>query len=53
MLRNTHLEKHHFCWPESAEEVLELGHRELNWLLEGLDPLQVGGHPRLGYSSLV
>lgn len=47
------LEKHRFCWPESAEEVLELGHRELNWLLEGLDPLQVRGHPRLGYSSLV
>lgn len=47
------LEKHRFYWPESAEEVLELGHRELNWLLEGLDPLQVRGHPRLGYSSLV
>jgi transposase len=46
------LEKHRFVWPESADEVLELGHVELSWLLEGLDPLAVKGHPRLAYSSL-
>jgi transposase len=47
------LERHRFHWPESAEEVLELGHRELCWLLDGLDPLAVRGHPRLRYSTLL
>lgn len=46
------LEEHRFCWPESAQEVLELTARELGWLLEGLDPLQVRGHPRLAYQTL-
>ena len=46
------LEKHRFPWPESREAVLELGPRELGWLIEGLDPLAVRGHPRLCYSTL-
>ncbi|WP_203544722.1 IS66 family insertion sequence element accessory protein TnpB [Desulfovibrio sp. JC022] len=46
------LEKHLFSWPESEGEVMELGSRELKWLLDGLDPLQAQGHPRLGYSTL-
>jgi transposase len=47
------LEKHRFAWPESREEVLELGHRQLRWLLDGLDPSQVRGHPSLNYKCLV
>jgi transposase len=46
------LERHRFVWPESEQEVLELGARELGWLLDGLDPLQACGHPWLGYSTL-
>ena len=47
------LEKHRFHWPESRQQVLELSQVELNWLLDGLDPLAVKGHPRLSYSTLV
>lgn len=46
------LEKHRFSWPESRKQVLEIGSRELTWLLEGLDPRQVKGHPKLSYSTL-
>ena len=46
------LEKHRFHWPESPDEVMELSHIELGWLLEGLNPLEVKGHPRLVYSTL-
>lgn len=46
------LEKHRFSWPESPDEVLELGFREFGWLLEGLDPLQARGHPNLRFSTL-
>ena len=47
------LEKHRFIWPQSADQVLELSRTELSWLLSGLDPLAVKGHPRLKYSTLV
>jgi transposase len=47
------LEKHRFAWPESALEALELGHRELRWLLDGLDPSQVRGHPSLCYEFII
>lgn len=46
------LEKHRFHWPETPDEVMELSHLELGWLLEGLNPLEVKGHPRLTYSTL-
>ena len=46
------LEKHHFSWPQAEQEVLELGSRELGWLLDGLDPLRVRGHPGLQCSTL-
>ena len=46
------LEKHRFTWPESEQEVLEMGSRELGWLLDGLDPFQARGHSRLTYSTL-
>jgi len=47
------LEKHRFTWPESEQEVMELGSRELGWLLDGLDPFQAQGHARLHYSTLI
>ena len=46
------LEKHRFHWPRSREEVVEVGARELGWLLEGLDPSRIKGHPKLSYSTL-
>ena len=46
------LERHRFRWPQSPQEVLELGPREFRWLLEGLDPFKIRGHPRLAYSTL-
>ncbi len=46
------LEKHRFFWPESREQVLKLGSRELAWLLEGLNPLQMQGHSNLNYSTI-
>jgi transposase len=46
------LEKHRFRWPATPQEVLEMTPREFRWLLEGLNPLQVQGHPRLAYSTL-
>ena len=46
------LEKHRFQWPESRDQVLEIGSRELTWLLEGLDPVRIKAHPRLSYSTL-
>lgn len=46
------LEKHRFFWPESREQALELGTRELSWLLEGLDHTRMQGHPSLEYSTI-
>ena len=46
------LEKHRFQWPESREQVLEIGFRELTWLLEGLDLKRSEGHPKINYSTL-
>jgi len=33
-------------------QALELRSRELSWLLEGLDPMQMQGHPSLKYSTI-
>ena len=44
------LEKHKFQWPESAEEVVMVGPRELEWLLDGLD--FTSAHQRLFYSAV-
>ncbi len=46
------LEKHRFRWPQSEAEVLEVGERELAWLLDGLDLQQATEHKRLEYSTL-
>jgi len=44
------LEKHRFRWPESESEVLNIGHRELMWLIEGLEIYQREAHKSLSYS---
>jgi transposase len=46
------LERERFRWPESRTQALELGARELAWLLDGLDPLALRGHQRLKYSTI-
>jgi transposase len=46
------LEKHTFKWPTSREDVLSLQKRQLVWLLDGLDLLQIQGHRELEYSTL-
>ena len=43
------LEKHRFHWPRSAEEVVRIGPRELEWLLDGLD--YTSAHQRLYYRA--
>jgi len=44
------LEEHQFKWPRSLEEVITIGSRELNWLLDGLD--YTSAHQRLSYSAV-
>jgi transposase len=46
------LERCRFGWPSSELEVLEMDHRQLRWLLDGLDPIATRGHPRLQYSHI-
>lgn len=43
------LERERFRWPESREEVLAVGHRELRWLLDGLEIEQRHAHQKLFY----
>ncbi len=44
------LEKGRFRWPSSREEVLQVGQRELAWLLEGLEINQTSAHKQLSVS---
>ena len=47
------LEQERFRWPESAQQVVEIGVRELQWLLEGLDLRRVQPHRSLQYSTVL
>jgi transposase len=47
------LEKHHFHWPKSKDELLEVGTRELGFLLEGLDICSINAHGTLTYSTMI
>jgi len=47
------LEKHRFRWPESWDQVLKLDHRQLSWLLDGLEIRQSRAHGRLSYSTVL
>jgi len=44
------LEEHRFQWPRSAEEVVMIGPRQLEWLLDGLD--YTSAHQRLYYRAV-
>lgn len=44
------LEEHRFQWPRSAEEVVRIGPKELEWLLDGLDYTRA--HQRLYYHAV-
>lgn len=46
------LEKEHFRWPGPQDEIVEIGARELMWLLEGLPIEQRSAHKELSYSSI-
>lgn len=46
------LERQKFRWPMVEADILEWTARELNWLLDGLDPLLVKGHKKLEYSTV-
>lgn len=47
------LEQQRFWWPEGDEhQALELSVRELQWLLDGLDPTQIKGHRRALFSEI-
>ncbi len=47
------LEKHHFKWPKSKDDLLEVGTRELGFLLEGLDVSSINAHDTLTYSTMI
>ena len=47
------LEKDRFRWPESEEDILGIGNRELIWLVDGLSIAQHEAHDRLVYSTVV
>jgi transposase len=44
------LEKGVFRWPESKQEVMEITHKALEWLLHGLDVQQA--HERLNFTAV-
>jgi transposase len=46
------LEKERFRWPQSREQVLELGQRELRWLLDGLEIQQRQAHQSFRYAAV-
>jgi len=47
------LEKDVFRWPESEADVWRIDHRQLSWLLDGLELRQPRAHNRLSYSTLI
>jgi transposase len=46
------LEKHYFKWPETKEDMITIGQRELMWLIEGLEIEQKDAHEGLSYSMI-
>jgi transposase len=47
------LEKERFRWPETKDQVMEIGLRELSFLLKGLDFRSLRPHGELRYSTLL
>jgi transposase len=46
------LEKGKFHWARNHKEVLQVGSRELSWLVEGLDIKKLKAHKQLNYTQL-
>jgi transposase len=46
------LEKQFFRWPQGQTDICEIDHRQLTWLLEGLEMHQQQAHRRLEYSTI-
>jgi len=46
------LEKQRFKWPSCKEDIKAIEHRELLWLIDGLDVHQQSAHKRLGCSCV-
>jgi transposase len=46
------LEKQFFRWPKDEKEICEIDHRQLDWLLEGLEIHQQNAHHRLSYATI-
>ena len=53
LLWQKRLEKHRFKWPRDREQTLEIGTRELSFMLEGLDLRAVKPHEELKYAGLI
>lgn len=47
------LEKDRFQWPDSREDIINIGRKELNWLLDGLSIYQHEAHQHLNYSAIL
>ncbi len=47
------LEKHRFKWPQNEQETIEIGPRELGFILEGLDIRTVKPLEELKYTSMI
>ena len=47
------LEKQTFKWPKTRAQVLQVGQRELRWLLDGLKITQRSAHRKLHYETVL
>ncbi len=47
------LEKQCFKWPRTELEVIQVGQRELRWLLDGLKIAQKTAHKKLAYETVL
>ncbi len=47
------LEKHRFKWPKNIEQTMEIGPRELSFMLEGLDIGVIKPYQELKYISII
>lgn len=47
------LEKGTFQWPESNASTMQIGRRELRWLLDGLSLQQRQAHPELNARTVI
>ena len=46
------LDKDKFWWPKDSSEVYKFDMRQLSWLLEGLNPIEVNAHEPIKYKMI-